>query len=370
MRILILNWRCPRNPKAGGAEILTFEMARRLAASGDEVEWFSASFPGAPAEEDLDGVHFVRAGRQYTVHWHAYRHYRGQLRRRFDLVIDEVNTFPFFTPLWADIPMLMLIYQLARDVWWYEAPFPLNAIGYLLEPLYLRIYRSQSVLTISKSTERGLRNLGLRGTIECMPVGIDQQQSPLPAKAAEPTFLYVGRLAPSKRVEDIVQAFHRFRQEIHQGQLWIIGEGNVKYTHRLRSLTRQLGLDDKVTVLGRVSAEEKYQRMARAHMLLMASVREGWGLAVSEANACGTPAVVYDVPGLRDSVLHGQTGLVVGASPSRLADGMVGLWRDPLLYKRLAERAECQAQELTFDRAAEFVQAVVSSRLNPRAAYG
>lgn len=368
MRILILNWRCPSNPRAGGAEFLTFEIARRLAARGDEVEWFAADFPGVPTEEVLGGVHFVRAGRQSTVHWNAYRHYRGRLRSRFDVVIDEVNTFPFFTPLWADIPRIMLIYQLAREVWWYEARFPLNAIGFALEPFYLRIYRSQPVLTISKSTERGLRRLGLKGTIECIPVGIDQQESPSHAKAAEPTFLYVGRLAPSKRVEDIVRAFQGFKQEMHAGKLWLIGEGDPGYTKRVNALIRQLGVDQDVTILGRVSVEEKYRRMAAAHMLLMASVREGWGLAVSEANVCGTPAIVYDVPGLRDSVLHGRTGLVVGASPSLLAEGMVKLWRDPSLYKRLAEQAEHLAQALTFDRAAIVFRDVLAGKVNSWAA--
>src|ERR1700726_624485 len=141
MRILILNWRCPANPKAGGAEILTFEVARRLVSSGDEVEWFAAGFPGSLPEEMVEGIHFVRAGRQSTVHWRAYRRYRGQLRNRFDIVIDEVNTVPFFTPLWANIRSVMLIYQPAREVWWYESRFPLSAIGYLLEPIYLQFYR-------------------------------------------------------------------------------------------------------------------------------------------------------------------------------------------------------------------------------------
>ena len=103
MRILILNWRCPRNPKAGGAELFTFELARRLVGHGDEVEWFSASFPGAPEREELEGIRFVRAGTQWTVHFNAIRLYRRELRHRFDVVIDEVNTIPFFTPLWSSV---------------------------------------------------------------------------------------------------------------------------------------------------------------------------------------------------------------------------------------------------------------------------
>ncbi|TMD30497.1 MAG: glycosyltransferase family 4 protein, partial [Chloroflexi bacterium] len=135
LRILILNWRCPTNPQAGGAEFVTFEIARRLVQFGNSVEWFSATFPGAPSEETLEGVHIVRGGRQWTVHWSAFRHYRGNTSKNFDVVVDEVNTIPFFTPLWAGIPVVMLIHQLAREVWWYEAPFPLNTVGFLAEPI-------------------------------------------------------------------------------------------------------------------------------------------------------------------------------------------------------------------------------------------
>src|SRR6202022_5190849 len=109
MRILLLNWRDPMHPRAGGAEVFTYEIAKRLVSGGDSVEWFSAAVPGAPTEEARDGIRFVRAGRQWTVHWHAFRRYHGKLRARFDVVIDQVNTIPFFTPVWADVPAFMQI---------------------------------------------------------------------------------------------------------------------------------------------------------------------------------------------------------------------------------------------------------------------
>ena len=164
MRILILNWRCPRNPRAGGAEIVTHEIARRLVAWGHQVEWFSATFPGAANEEILDGIRILRSGRQWTVHWRAFRRYHRRLRGNFDAVIDEVNTVPFFTPLWAEIPRFMFIHQLAREVWWYESRFPVSGIGYLAEPLYLRLYRRSPVLTVSPSTREDLRSLGFVGS--------------------------------------------------------------------------------------------------------------------------------------------------------------------------------------------------------------
>lgn len=362
MRILILSWRDPQNPKAGGAELFTHEVARRLVAGGDTVEWFTAMFPGAEREVDLDGVHVVRGGRQSSVHFAAMRRYRSRLRASFDVVIDEVNTIPFFTPIWAGIPHLLLIFQLAREVWWHESAFPLNAVGYVVEPLYLRTYRRTPALTISASTETDLRRLGFAGPIKVLTMGLEPMVVPTVPKADRTTFLYVGRMAPSKRVHDIIEAFARYHARGRAADLWLIGDGPSAYVAALRKLVGRLGLDGSVQLLGRVSADVKHDRMARAHVLLMASVREGWGLSIVEANACGTPAVVYDVPGLRDAVRNGQTGFVVPPTPEALAAGMERLTADPVLYEQLARAAKQWSSTFSFDKAArEMHDAIVAA---------
>jgi glycosyltransferase involved in cell wall biosynthesis len=360
VRILILNWRCPMHPRAGGAEFLTYEVMKRFVASGDEVEWFSASFPGAKDNEDMDGIHIVRAGRQWTVHLHAFRRYFRRLRPHFDLVIDEVNTVPFFTPLWADVPVFMLIYQLAREVWWYECPFPINALGFALEPLYLRLYRRVPVLTESNSTVVDLNRLGFSGPLTLVPVGIDDLAEGAYAKPSCPVFLYVGRLSPSKRVGDIIKAFDSFQTKLPQARLWLVGDGPTSYVRSLRGLVHQLGIEQSVDFCGSVSGTEKYQRMTAAHALLMASVREGWGLVVTEANACGTPAVVYNVPGLRDAVRHAQTGLVVDPTPEAMATGMMTLWKDRLLREQLGKQARAWSRSFSFDAATATIRAALT----------
>src|SRR5207249_5279204 len=118
-----------------GAEFHTHEVAKRLVAAGHTVEWFAASFPGASSREMLDGIEIVRGGQQWTVHVRAFTRYRRRLRGRFDLVIDQINTIPFFTPLWAGIPVFVMIWQLAREVWWYESRFPISPFGFAMEPI-------------------------------------------------------------------------------------------------------------------------------------------------------------------------------------------------------------------------------------------
>jgi glycosyltransferase involved in cell wall biosynthesis len=356
VRILILNWRCPLNPRAGGAEFLTFQIAKRLVASGHEVEWFSAAFPGSLPKEALDGVRLVRAGRQWTVHLHAFLRYFRRLNRRFDLVIDEVNTVPFFTPLWADIPVFMLIYQLAREVWWYESRFPISLLGFILEPLYLRLYKRVPVFTESKSTLEDLRRLGFSGSITVLPVGVDcEGVIEVGSTNRLPNFVYVGRLSPSKRVHDIIRAFALFRRTVPEARLWLVGDGPKRYVQALCKLALGLQLETAIDFCGRLGQDQKYERMAGAYALLMASVREGWGLVVTEANAMGTPAVVYDVAGLRDSVLHERTGLLVSPSPSALAEGMLRIWRDRDLYVRLVSEAAINSRDFSFDHSAAVV---------------
>ena len=307
----------------------------------------------------------VRAGSQWTVHWAAFRRYRGKLRERFDVVIDQVNTVPFLTPLWADIPHLMFIHQLAREVWWYEMRFPLNALGFVLEPLYLAPYHHTPIVTISESTRKDLRRLRFKGTIRVIPVGIEPLFPQDVKKAVVPTFIYVGRLAPSKRLSDIIRAFDIFNAQTGTARLLLVGAGDSRHVSSLRLLVESLGIHDQVEFMGRLPLAQKQRQVAQATGLLMASVREGWGLVISEANALGTPAVVYDVPGLRDSVLDGETGLIVPASPGAMANAMLRLWHDRALYDHVTAGARASSKKFSFDKSVASMIEEISSHLTP-----
>jgi glycosyltransferase involved in cell wall biosynthesis len=270
---------------------------------------------------------------------------------------------PFFTPMWARIPAFMLIFQLAREVWWYESPFPLSAVGYLCEPFYLMGYRHTPVFTISESTAQDLRRLGFRGPITLISIGVQQVSTEIRPKPRDPRFLYVGRLAPSKRVAHVLRAFARFQSVRGTGSLTLLGGGSRRYRESLARLAKRLHIERNVIFSGWVPTPEKYRLMGEAHALLMTSVREGWGLVVTEANSCGTPAVVYDVPGLRDSVRHNSTGLVVPPRPDRLADAMIRLMSDSSLYDRLATEALRWSRTLSFDEAAKVVITTLEQQL-------
>jgi glycosyltransferase involved in cell wall biosynthesis len=316
VRILILNWKDSFHPAAGGAEVVTEELARSLVLRGHELTLFTASVEGRPSGEVVAGVQVIRRGGRFGVYRAARHFWDEQPPHRFDVVIDEINTRPFLAPRWVrNTPIVALIHQLAREIWFYETPFPVSSLGrYVLEPWWLRTYRDVPALTVSASSASSLAvHHGWRD-VTVVPEGHTPHPIPDVVKEQEPTVVFLGRLVAMKRPQDAIAAFELLSRELPSARLWVIGDGPV--LSRLRAEAPA-----SVTFLGRIGAEELLERLARAHVLVATSVREGWGLNVSEAAACGTPSIGYAVPGLVDSI-EASGGAVVDPSPESLAEAL------------------------------------------------
>jgi glycosyltransferase involved in cell wall biosynthesis len=249
---------------------------------------------------------------------------------------------------------IALIYQLAKEVWFYEAFFPINILGYLLEPFYLRCYRKEYCITISESSRKDLQKLGYHGNIPVLNPGIFAVPlKGLPQKESSPTLIYVGRLKKSKRVHHILKAFQTIQKEIPQAKLWIVGSGDRSYQARLEKDIHKTNIRN-VTFFGYVDENRKMELMRRAQLILVTSVREGWGIIVIEAAAMGTPAVVYNVPGLRDSVQHDQTGLIVEKNQiESLAKEVIHLLNSSKRWDRLAREALKKSNDYRWDSVAD-----------------
>ncbi len=354
MRLLFLNWRCIANPAGGGAELLVHRLALNLARRGHEVTMFTSSFPGAAGHEVIDGVNIVRRGSRSTVHWRAYAWYQRN-RARIDLVVESVNTIPFFAHMYASCPTVTLIHQLAREVWFRESALPLAPIGYVAEPVYMRAYANRPVITVSDSTATSLKSLGLRSRIDVLPIAVATRMPDAPKTCSEEwdvlRLMSLARLTPSKRIEHSIMAANILRDQGVPARLDIVGHGGIAYVRRLQRLVERLELQGHVTFHGYVSEEKKQRLLRQSHVLLATSVREGWCLAVTEAHAAGIPTVAYDVPGLRESTRHLMTGYVCGTqSPEELAAGVMALWQRPGLRRRLQRRAWEETLDLSWDR--------------------
>ena len=316
MRILILNWKDTAHPAAGGAEVFTEEVARVLAARGHEVTLFAAAVAGRPERERVEGVSIVRRGSRTGVYRAARRFWDEEGAGAYDVIVDEINTRPFLTPRWLrGTPVVALIHQLAREIWFYETPWPVAVLGrYVLEPRWLSAYRNVPALTVSRSSAESLaRHHGWRD-VTVVPEGHTPHPVPSVEKEAAPTVVFLGRLVAMKRPGNAIEAFQLLAAELPQAQLWMIGDGPL--LERLRRST-----PPNVSFLGRLGRGELLDRLARAHVLVATSVREGWGLNVSEAAACGTPSIGYAVPGLVDAV-PASGGALVQPAPAALAEAL------------------------------------------------
>jgi glycosyltransferase involved in cell wall biosynthesis len=245
-------------------------------------------------------------------------------------------------------------------VWWHEAPLPLAAVGYVSEPLYLTPYRATPCITISGSTVSDLRRVGVRAPIHVVPMASSAPALPsLPPKTPSGRLAIVGRLVPSKRVDHAVRALAALRRDVPAATLAIVGVGPE--LGALERLARGLGVADAVAFHGRVSEDEKQRLLQDADVLVACAVREGWGLTVTEAARVGTPSVCYRIPGLRDSVVDGRTGVLTDEDPRALADAVGRLVADPAAYGRMREAAWRHNAELSWERtAAAFAQALVA----------
>jgi glycosyltransferase involved in cell wall biosynthesis len=361
VNVLFLNWRDPAHPRAGGAEYLTHGIARRLVERGHRATWFAGSFRGGAPETDVDGVRIVRQGNAATVRFHAMRRYRAL--GDFDVVVDEINTLPFFAPLYARKPVVALICQLAREVWFFESAWPIAVAGYLSEPAYLQLYRKSPVLTISESSARSVRDIGLRGHIDIMPMAIDQYAAaaPLPLAQRQNDIVMLGRVTPSKRIDHVIKALAADPNgALSETRLVIVGDGDERVKADLVRLAASLDVGERVLWEGYVDETTKRRLLRTARAIVMTSAREGWGLVVSEANLAGTPAVVYDIPGTRDSVLDGLTGIRCAPSPIALRESLAVLVADPDRYETLSRAAQSFARTLTWDATVDAAEAVLS----------
>jgi glycosyltransferase involved in cell wall biosynthesis len=327
VRILIFNWKDLAHPAAGGAEVFTEEVARALVARGHAVTLHAATVEGRPDRELVEGVEIVRGGGRLGVYRAARRFWSRQPSGSYDVVIDEINTRPFLTPRWIrDTPIVALIHQLAREIWFYETPFPVSVLGrHLLEPWWLRAYRAVPAITVSASSADSLaRHHGWRD-VTVIPEGSAPHPVPDVSKEAAPTAVFLGRLVAMKRPNDAVEAFELVRSRFPSAQLWIVGDGP-----RMEHLRKVAPAG--VVFLGRVGRQDLLDRLARAHVLVATSVREGWGLNVSEAAACGTPSIGYGVPGLVDSV-QASGGALVEPTPEALAAALTAFFEGSLVLQ-------------------------------------
>lgn len=352
MKIVWFTWKDKTHPLAGGAEAVNEDLASQLARDGHEVLFLVSGYPGAKPKEQINGYTVIRIGNLYTVYFFAAFYFFRNLRTWPDLIIEEINTIPFMTQWYTRAKKILFIYQLCRNVWFYQLFFPLNIIGYLLEPISLFLLRKNHVITESMSTKRDLIRFGFsEKNISIVAVSIDLEpikDQDLALKPQTFTLLSLGTIRTMKRTLDQILAFELAKKSIPKLQMIVAGKAVGKYGRDVLNAISMSPYATDIEYFGSVSQEKKIQLMRKSHIILVTSVKEGWGLIVTEAGSQGTPAIVYDVDGLRDSVNNDKTGIIVEKNtPAEMAKEISSLCVNPLKYSELQENTLKHSKKFT-----------------------
>ncbi len=362
MHILILNWRDVKNPASGGAEILTQEIASSLVKKGHRVSYISSYFNKSKKRESIDGVEIIRVGDPdarrifKSVHFNAYKLYKNEFKGNVDLVIDEVHGIPFFTPFYVKEKKIALICEIAGDLWSLAVRFPFNLLGQLIERIYPYFYKKIKVITISESSRKDLIKYGFPSShVKIIPMGSNSKVvSRIPKKEKNKTLIFISRLSPTKGVSDAIKSVEILKKTFPDIKLWIVGRGEDSFKQELSALVKDLDLTENIKFYGFISDSEKEELLSKAHILIAPSVKEGWGLTVHEAGARGTPAVVYNVAGLRDVVKNNVNGLVCTSNtPQILAKNISTMLSSQKLYLKLQAGAINERKKHTWDNTAD-----------------
>lgn len=353
-RIHMIAWRDLDDVEAGGSEVHAATVARLWAEAGVEVLMRTSWAQGHPNHDRRDGYEVVRKAGRYMVFPRTalaeVRHTYG----RPDGLVEIWNGVPFFSPLWATVPRVVLLHHVHADMWKMVLPPNLARLGDAVESrIAPAIYRRSRMITLSPSSKDEMVELGFDpDRVDVVPPGVDPRFTPGGERAAHPLVVAVGRLVPVKRFDRLIRAAAAARETTPDLELVIAGTGPLR--HELDSLIAGLGAQDWVRLVGRVSDDELLDLYRRAWVVASSSIREGWNMTLTEAAACGTPAVATRIAGHVDAVDHGHSGLLAD-DDADLARHLAAVTSDPVLRDRLAAGATEHVRRFTWEATARSI---------------
>lgn len=353
LRILMCNWRDTRNPEGGGAERYVETMAKGLAERGHRVTIACAAHAQAPRDENADGVRIIRRGSKLSVYGHTF--VRLALRRYgpVDVVVDVQNGLPFFTRLATRCRVVVLVHHVHREQWPVVYPGLIGRIGWWIERrLAPRLYRCDSYITVSEATRAELVSLGIEpDRITVIHNGSDPAPPTAAAPSATPRIIVLGRLVPHKQVEHAIDALGALVADHPEAHLDLVGDG--WWRDQLLSYASAHSLSDHVTFHGFVDEQTKHQLLARSWVMLLPSLKEGWGIVVGEAGTHGVPCIAYrSAGGTRESIHDGVSGLLVD-SPAELTGALRHVIEDAEDRARLGAAAFAMARRFSWANSVE-----------------
>lgn len=355
-RILVINWQDITHPLGGGAEVHLHEIFKRIAAYGHTVTLLCCRHPGAKAEETLDGIRIIRRGHRAIFNFVVPLAYRQLVRQEnFDIVFDDINKIAFYSPLFVKKPLIGIIHHLFGRSIFGETSFLPASYVYGSEKLIPRVYRNIPMMVVSPSSRQELIARGMNpNRLEIVYNGVDSKRyrPGIAAKSETPLVGCLGRIKRYKSVQHLVEAMQIVIRQIPTAKLLVVGDGD--YLPMLQQRSRELKLEKQMTFTGFIRESEKIKCLNQMWLCVNPSPKEGWGVSVIEANACGTPVIAADSPGLRDSVIDQETGWLYSyGNIQMLADKIVAMLQENELRDELSKNARSWAEKYDWEISAQ-----------------
>jgi len=368
-KILVINWQDIRNPLGGGAEVHFHEIFKRIAQKGHQVTLLCCGFNDLPAEEIVDGIHVIRRGNRYCFNYLVpvlYRKYSRQTK--FDIVVDDINKIPFYSPLYVKEPVVGIMHHLFGSSIFIQSAIPVALYVTLAEKLVPLIYRHVPMAVVSNSTRQELMAKGFpEENLRLVYNAVEHEAYQYdPAKRSPtPVVGYLGRIKKYKSVNHLILAFSEVQRQIPDAKLLIVGDGD--YLSDLKKLVAKLQLESAVTFTGSTKHQQKIDYLNQMWLSVNPSPKEGWGLTVIEANNCGVPVIAADSHGLRDSVISGKTGFLYPYGDyHRLAELIIELIQKDQLRKSFTEQCIHWAHQFNWEHSAMNMLELIEQALTRR----
>lgn len=361
--VVILNWRDPWHPEGGGSEIYLEQVARRLSAAGNRVTTLTARYSGSRAEEVVDGVRYIRRGRNVTVYlWAALMLFTGRLGR-IDKVLEVQNGMPFLARLFTRAKVIVLVHHVHREQWPVVGP-ALARVGWFMESrLGPWVNRRGQYVAVSQVTADELADLG----VDPQRIRIAHNGVPpvpefhSPGKDPHPSMVALSRLVPHKQIEHAITTLDDLRDELPTATLTIMGSG--WWSDHLREMVAELGLEDRVRFLGFVDDQVKFAELSRAWVHVMPSLKEGWGLSIVEAAHVGVPSVAYhSAGGVQESIMDGVTGLLAHDQED-FTSCVRRILADDALRDSMGSKAKDRSEQFNWEATTAVVQECLDGEL-------
>jgi len=367
-RILALNWQDLKHPASGGAEVHLEEILRHLVNKGHDVDLLCCGFDGGADEEIVEGVNIIRRGSRSNFNWIVpFAIKKLTKQKKYDILFEDINKIPFYSPLYLKIPRLVVIPHLFSNTIFKEINFLLGSYIYFFEKPFSLIYKKYNMMVISESTAEEMVERGVdKSLVHVVECGIDHDlynTNSDTAKFDKPTIIYLGRIKKYKSIETAIDAMPQIIKHVPEARLIIVGTGD--HLPVLQDSVKTMHLDERVEFKGFVSHKAKVKLLRQAHLSIYSSLKEGWGLTNIEANACGTPVLAARVPGLRDSVDEGISGLLFEyGNVNEYSEMAIKILSDQKFRSELEQGALKHAAKFSWNIAADQTEKLIEAVLS------